>query len=66
MYTYFEREREGEREKVVATGGGAEREGERESHAGSTLSAQSPLQGFMSRIRKKHEIMKSRVGPSTD
>ena len=36
-------EEEGER-----AGGGAEREGERESQAGSTLSAQSPTLGLIS------------------
>ena len=34
------------RESVHPSGGGAEREGERESYTGSTPSAQSPMQGL--------------------
>ena len=37
-----------QRESAHVSGGGAEREGERESQAGSALSAQSPMQGLNS------------------
>ena len=40
MFIYFEREREYK--------GGTDREGERESQAGSVLSAQGPTQGSIS------------------
>ena len=36
-------ERESEREYVCMSGGGAEREGDRESEAGSVLTAESPM-----------------------
>ena len=44
MFIYFERERES------MSMGGAEREGNRESLAGSTLSSQSPMQDSNSQI----------------
>ena len=47
---YFETERE----NMCTLGEGAERDGERESQAGSTLSAQSPDVGFNF---MNHEIM---------
>ena len=44
-FVYFEKEREWERERETMSKGGAETEEERESQAGSTLSASSPTQG---------------------
>ena len=40
LFIYFEKE----------TGGGAEREGDRESQAGSILSSQSPMQGLIPQL----------------
>ena len=51
MFTYFERDRqrvrEREREREGGREEGAEWEGERESQASSTLSAQSPMRGWI-------------------
>ena len=57
-FIYFERERGRE--------GGADREGERESQAGSTLPAQSPTWGSNLRTLRSRPEPRSRVGRSTD
>ena len=46
IYVFTLRERECKSAQM--NGGGAEREGDRESQAGSVLSAQSPMQGLIS------------------
>ena len=45
---YFEREKERVSTHEHANGGGAEREGQRESQAGSMLSVHDPMQGLIS------------------
>ena len=54
------------KEKEQAGEGGAQRGGERESPAGSTLSAQSLTQGLNSQTGRSWPGLKSRVGCSTD
>ena len=52
MFIYLFWERERERKRKSASRGGAERAGERESQAGSTLSAQSPMRGLIPQFHK--------------
>ena len=62
VFIYFERERKHTRTR----GSEGQREGERESQAGSTLSAQSPTQGSISQTMRSWPKPKSRVGCLTD
>ena len=58
VFIYFERDRDS------TSGGGAEREGDRESQAGSALSAWSPLWGSNSQNREiTRETVRSRPEP---
>ena len=55
-----------ERKKECKWGRGKEREGERESQAGSALSVHSPMQGLNSRTMRSYPELKSRVGSFTE
>ena len=55
-----------ERERMHLSGVGSEGEGERESQAGSTLQAQSPLWCSIPKTMRSSPEPKSRVGCLTD
>ena len=61
VYLFFEWERKSSHRK-----GGADREEERESQEGSTLSAQSPMRGWNSWTMRLWPELRSRVGRLTD
>ena len=62
IYLFFKRDGERERERVSK--GGVEREGDRESEAGSVLIAETPMPGSNSRTVRSRPELKSDAQPT--